>query len=212
MSCPPAAGDVAAAGFRAFFNSATSEWIEYTAVGADAGEDLVRFNWRSLPGGAITEHLHPHQEERFIITAGAASFTLDGDARVVAAGETLVVPAGVRTRAQRRTGRGRGHRRAAPGLHTKEMHEAFAGLAARAAQLPGRTAQPAPARGHLLAFPPRNPRHGAGAVAAEPGPAATLGAREDLWRGVRIRLAGTAGSRRLAQLTRCKTRGGCSAR
>ena len=79
MSCAARGGDVAAAGFRAFFNSATSEWIEYTAVGADGGEDLVRFNWRSLPGGAITEHLHPHQEERFIITAGAARFTLDGE-------------------------------------------------------------------------------------------------------------------------------------
>ena len=25
----------------------------------DGAEDVVRFNWRSMPGGAITEHLHP---------------------------------------------------------------------------------------------------------------------------------------------------------
>jgi quercetin dioxygenase-like cupin family protein len=144
MSCADRGGDVAAAGFRAFFNAATSEWIEYTAVGADGGEDLVRFNWRSLPGGAITEHLHPHQEERFIITAGAASFTLDGDARVVAAGETLVVPAGVR-HSELNAGpvEVAGIVELRPGLHTKEMHEAFAGLAAE-----GRTT----ARGA-----PRNP-------------------------------------------------------
>ena len=55
--------------FRPFFNPATGEWIEYTAIAADSGGQLVRFNWRSVPGGVITEHVHPHQEERFTILA-----------------------------------------------------------------------------------------------------------------------------------------------
>lgn len=57
---------------------------------------LVRFNWRSVPGGVVTEYVHPHQQERFIIVAGEAHFTLNGEERVARAGETVVVPAGAR--------------------------------------------------------------------------------------------------------------------
>ena len=66
-------------GFRPFFNPATGEWIEFTAVAEDSDGQLVRFSWRSVPGGMITEHIHPRQEERFIITSGQARFTLDGE-------------------------------------------------------------------------------------------------------------------------------------
>jgi hypothetical protein len=31
-------------GFRPFFNPATGEWIEYTAIAADSRGQLVRFN------------------------------------------------------------------------------------------------------------------------------------------------------------------------
>ena len=61
--------------FRPFFNLATGEWIEYTAVAEDSNGELVRFKWRSVPGGVITEHIHPHQEERFTITTGEALHT-----------------------------------------------------------------------------------------------------------------------------------------
>jgi quercetin dioxygenase-like cupin family protein len=118
-------------GFRPFFNSATGEWIEYTAVAQDTGGQLVRFSWRSVPGGVITEHVHPHQEERFIITAGEARFTLNGAERIARAGETVVVPAGVP------------HSEGNPGpdeitavvelrpaQKAKEFHEAVAGLVA----------------------------------------------------------------------------------
>jgi hypothetical protein len=54
---------------------ATGEWITYTAIAADNDGQLVRFTWRSVPGGVITEHIHPHQEERFTILAGEAHFT-----------------------------------------------------------------------------------------------------------------------------------------
>lgn len=121
--------DSAAGGFRPISNPATGETIQFTAVPADDG-DVLRFNWHSKPGGAITEHVHPYQEERFTIVSGEARFTLGSEERIVGAGETLVVPAGAR------------HSEANPGLieivgvvelrpalRSREMHEAFAGLA-----------------------------------------------------------------------------------
>ena len=74
--------------FRPFFNPATGEHIEYTAVAEDSDGKFVRFKWRSVPGGVITEHIHPHQEERFTITAGEARFTLNGEEHLARAGET----------------------------------------------------------------------------------------------------------------------------
>ncbi len=88
--------DTAIARFREFSNPATGESITFTATAQDGDEDVVRFNWHSAPGGSITEHLHPHQEERFTIAAGEAHFTVDGEERVVGPGETIVVPIGVR--------------------------------------------------------------------------------------------------------------------
>jgi len=118
-------------GFRPFFNPATGEWIEFTATAQDSDGQLVRFNWRSVPGGMITEHVHPHQEERFIVLAGEARFTLDGEEHLARAGDTIIVPAGVR------------HSEGNPGpaeitavvelrpaLNSKQWHEALAGLVA----------------------------------------------------------------------------------
>jgi mannose-6-phosphate isomerase-like protein (cupin superfamily) len=118
-------------GFRPFFNPATGEWIEYTAVAEDTSGELVRFSWRSVPGGVITEHVHPHQEERFIIVTGEAHFTLGGEERIARAGETVVVPAGV---PHSEGNRGPDEITAVvelrPARRTKEFHEAVAGLAA----------------------------------------------------------------------------------
>lgn len=84
-----------------------------------------------MPGGAIPEHIHPHQEERFTIIAGEAHFTLDGEGCVVGPGETIVVPVGVRhSEGNPGSVEIRGIVELRPALHSKEMHEAFAGLAA----------------------------------------------------------------------------------
>ena len=123
--------DAAPARFRQFSNPATGESIMFTATAQDGDEDVVRFNWRSVPGGAITEHLHPHQEERFIIAAGEAHFTVDGKERVVGPGETIVVPVGVRhSESNLGSVAIEGVVELRPALHSKEMHEAFGGLAA----------------------------------------------------------------------------------
>ncbi|MGA8297515.1 MAG: cupin domain-containing protein [Acidimicrobiales bacterium] len=116
--------------FRPFFNPATGEWITYTAIAEDSDGQLVRFTWRSVPGGVITEHVHPHQEERFTIIAGEAHFTVDGEERVVGPGETIVVPVGV---PHSETNPGsveiEGVVELRPALHSRQMHEAFGGLA-----------------------------------------------------------------------------------
>ena len=118
-------------GFRPFFNPATGEWITYTAIGAGNGGQLVRFSWRSVPGGVITEHIHPRQEERFTILAGEAHFTLDGEPRVARAGETIIVPAGVpHSEGNPGPGEIEGVVELRPALLTKEFHEALAGLVA----------------------------------------------------------------------------------
>jgi quercetin dioxygenase-like cupin family protein len=118
-------------GYRPFYNSATGEWIEFTTTAEDSGGQLARFSWRSVPGGVITEHIHPRQEERFIITAGEARFTLDGKELTARAGETIVVPAGVR---HSEGNPGPGEIEAVvelrPALRSKEFHEAVAGLVA----------------------------------------------------------------------------------
>jgi quercetin dioxygenase-like cupin family protein len=129
--CSVSVENVAAGRFRPFFNPATREWIEFTELATDNGEDLVRFKWRSLPGGEITEHLHPHQEERFTITAGEAHFTVNGEPRVVGPGEMIVVPVGVRhSEGNPGSAEIEGVIELRPALHSKEMHEAFGGLAA----------------------------------------------------------------------------------
>ena len=123
--------EAAIARFRQFSNPATGESITFTATAQDDEEDVVRFNWRSAPGGAITEHLHPHQEERFMIAAGEAHFTLDGAQRIVGPGETIVVPIGVR-HSESNLGPVaiEGVVELRPALQSKQMHEAFGGLAA----------------------------------------------------------------------------------
>jgi mannose-6-phosphate isomerase-like protein (cupin superfamily) len=123
--------DSSATGFRPFFNPATGEWITYTALAADSGGQLVRFTWRSVPGGVITEHIHPRQEERFTILAGQARFTINGAELVAGAGETVVVPAGVpHSEGNPGPGEIEGVVELRPALRTKEWHEALAGLVA----------------------------------------------------------------------------------
>jgi hypothetical protein len=67
-------------GFQPFFNLATGEWIEYTALAEDSAGVYIRCNRRSVPGGVVTEHIYPHQEERFTIEEGEDHFTLNGRA------------------------------------------------------------------------------------------------------------------------------------
>ena len=109
----------------------------------------------------ITEHIHPHQEERFTILAGEARFTLNGAELVARAGETISCPPGV-PHSEGNPGPAEidGLVELRPALRTKEWHEALAGLVADGKTTPrGAPEEPAPARRHLLALPPRKPGH-----------------------------------------------------
>ncbi len=123
--------------YRALVNSATGETIQFIAQPQGEDEDVVRFSWRSKPGGAITEHIHPLQEERFNITAGQAHFVVDGETRDLGPGETIIVPAGTRHSEENRgSTEVSGIVELRPALKTREMHEAFAGLAAEGKTTP----------------------------------------------------------------------------
>jgi quercetin dioxygenase-like cupin family protein len=123
--------------YRALVNSATGETIQFSAQPAGEDEDVVRFSWHSEPGGAITEHIHPLQEERFNITAGQAHFVVDGETRVLGPGETIIVPPGTRHSEENRgSTEVSGVVELRPALKTREMHEAFAGLAAEGKTTP----------------------------------------------------------------------------
>ena len=137
-----------------------------------------------MPGGAITEHVHPHQEERFSIIAGEAHFTVNGEERVVGPGETIVVPVGVRhSESNPGSVEIKGVVELRPGLHSKEMHEAFAGLGTE-----GKTTSRGAPKSPLqlgatgLALPPREPRDLAADLGAGPRPPAAVGAGKGLWR------------------------------
>ena len=117
--------------FREFFNPATGELIQFTDTAETTGGELARFTWRSAPGGVITEHVHPRQEERFTITSGQARFTVNGRECHARAGETLVVPAGVpHSEGNPGTADIEGIVELRPALRAKEWHEALAGLVA----------------------------------------------------------------------------------
>ncbi len=63
-----------------------------TETAETTGGEFVRFDWRSSPGGIISEHVHPRQEERFTIISGVARFTVNGRQLVAEAGQTLLFP------------------------------------------------------------------------------------------------------------------------
>jgi len=117
--------------YRVLSNPFTGEHIMFTETAETTGGEFARFDWRSSPGGVISEHVHPHQEERFTIISGVARFTLNGKPLVAEAGQTVVVPAGVsHSEGNPGTVDVQGTVELRPALQTRQWHEALAGLAA----------------------------------------------------------------------------------
>ena len=61
--------------------------------GREHGAQISFFVVRFPPGRGPGAHRHPY-EETFVVQAGEATFTVDGEAVVARAGEIVVVPAG----------------------------------------------------------------------------------------------------------------------
>jgi quercetin dioxygenase-like cupin family protein len=65
----------------------------YRFEGADNGAQVSFFIGRFPPGAGPPLHRHPY-EETFVIEAGTAIFTVDGETTEAGGGQIVVVPAG----------------------------------------------------------------------------------------------------------------------
>jgi hypothetical protein len=65
-------------GFRPFFGLRPVSGPNTPSSLRNTGGKLIRLSWRSVPGGVITEGVHPYQGERLIASAGEAHFTPGG--------------------------------------------------------------------------------------------------------------------------------------
>ena len=74
-------------------NAATREKIVFLLTGRETNGELLRIDLFVGPGGlAAVEHIHPHQEERFVVKSGEITMRVNGKEFVVAAGGEAVVP------------------------------------------------------------------------------------------------------------------------
>jgi quercetin dioxygenase-like cupin family protein len=79
------------------FNPATGERYAFLGTTGCTGGSLLELDGFLAPSGGVpTEHVHPEQEERFELLAGASAFKLDGEELVAAPGDVVVVRPGVR--------------------------------------------------------------------------------------------------------------------
>jgi mannose-6-phosphate isomerase-like protein (cupin superfamily) len=90
--------------------------------------EALRLEARWEPGGhPPLAHLHPQQEERFVVLEGELEVTLDGVTRTLAAGDEFTVPAGaVHAMWNASDAPARATWEVAPRLRTEEMFETIA--------------------------------------------------------------------------------------
>jgi mannose-6-phosphate isomerase-like protein (cupin superfamily) len=76
-------------------NPVTGERIVFHQTAADTNGALLRFELTVAPDGHVPgPHVHPSQEERFEISAGAMKFRRGFEKVVAGRGDTVVVPSG----------------------------------------------------------------------------------------------------------------------
>lgn len=79
------------------FATSTGERFRVVHSAAETGGEFAQSHFDLLPGGhAPREHIHPNQEERFHVLSGTLTVMLNGEEKVVSAGQTLVVPPATR--------------------------------------------------------------------------------------------------------------------
>lgn len=79
------------------FETATGERFRLVRSAVETGGEFAQSHFDLLPGGhAAREHIHPRQEERFHVLSGTLTVMVNGEEKVVSAGQTLVVPPGTR--------------------------------------------------------------------------------------------------------------------
>jgi quercetin dioxygenase-like cupin family protein len=80
----------------AISNVATGETYEFLARANATQGELLRLRWSANPGGRVGEHIHPLQEERFNVTDGELTVSIEGEESVFGPGQTASAPAGKR--------------------------------------------------------------------------------------------------------------------
>ena len=76
-------------------NPVTSERITFRKTAADTNGEALEYEIVFRPSGFVTqEHLHPQQEERHEVVSGSLGLSVDGEDRVLNAGDVVVVPRG----------------------------------------------------------------------------------------------------------------------
>jgi quercetin dioxygenase-like cupin family protein len=76
-------------------NPVTGERITFLKTTQETNGELLRFEDVLPPGFSISEHFHPHQEERHEVLSGTLRGRVGGQERDYAEGERVVGPAGV---------------------------------------------------------------------------------------------------------------------
>jgi quercetin dioxygenase-like cupin family protein len=76
-------------------NPDTRERITFLKTTQETNGELLRFEYVLPPGFTISEHFHPHQEERHEVLSGTLRGRVGGQERDYAEGERVVGPAGV---------------------------------------------------------------------------------------------------------------------
>ena len=69
--------------------------MRFVLTGRETANELLRIEMVVRPGGFVaSEHVHPHQEERFHVTSGRITLRVDGEERLYASGESITIPPG----------------------------------------------------------------------------------------------------------------------
>jgi len=76
-------------------NKLAGDRIVFLQTGRETDGELLELDCFIKPGGeGPPDHIHPHQEERFIVVAGAFTIRIAGTETTLGAGEESAVPAG----------------------------------------------------------------------------------------------------------------------
>lgn len=76
-------------------NPRSGERFTFVQTAAETNGKLLQFELLLRPGGRVpAAHLHARQDERFAVLSGTAHVVVDGVARDVRAGESVIVPPG----------------------------------------------------------------------------------------------------------------------
>jgi quercetin dioxygenase-like cupin family protein len=122
-------------------NAATKETYTFLERARDTEGQLLRLRWSAEAGGEVGEHIHPEQEERFEVTEGILTVSLEGSETEYLVGEVVAVPPGKRHFfANRGSEPVTAILELRPALRMEEVFESLAGFAsegkARAGGLP----------------------------------------------------------------------------